>query len=216
MFDCTTENYDEIYAPWLDRGTDLLKWSGWDPNNLDQRLLDVCGGTGAISHAAADLNPRKVIVLFDLNPRCMDPRVEQVRGDANHVDQYVDNGMFDIVICRQGIAYLKPELFFANVAKVMKPCGVLVFNTFCDPATMGWKSTDFKGKTYKEAHLSLFGHIIHAQMVAEWPPKMDIAVFKNHEFTHLWAHMSHYFDATVEFHGHSARIRATKLDKYRE
>lgn len=43
MFSCTTEKYDQLYAPWLARGNfdQLLK--GIQPGD---RVLDLCGGSG--------------------------------------------------------------------------------------------------------------------------------------------------------------------------
>lgn len=212
MFECTTNDYAEIYAPWIARGVDLLDLSGWTPDN---RLLDICGGTGVIAKEAIRRGATKPVHMLDLNPRCNVDGVVATKGDANRVDEWLWRGLFDVVVCRQAMAYLDPDMFFRSVSQVMKPGGVLVFNIFCDPETVGWKTTNFEGKVYREAHLAIFGQVVHVQALMGWPPKVDISTFRNHDFAHLWSQMSHYFDATVEFKGHSAKIRAVKLDEYR-
>ncbi len=67
-FRCTTDHYATLYARWLARPGTLLDLAGYEPG---QRVLDLCGGTGAVSQECLrrGANP-STIMLVDLNPRC--------------------------------------------------------------------------------------------------------------------------------------------------
>jgi len=209
VFRCTTKDYDHIYAPWLVRGIDLLDWSGWRPN---QTLLDLCGGTGTIAKKAITLGAEHPVHLFDLNPRCHNTHgVIQTKGDANHVGHYYEPKQFDVVVCRQAIAYLDPNTFFGSVAKTIKPGGQLVFNTFwAPPPVVGFKSMVFDSAMFAEAHIRLFGRITHLQARIEFPPKVDVSLFRYHPPACMWMQMSQYFEMNAKYKGKSVYIRGLR------
>lgn len=147
---CTTGQYDRLYARWLGRSGDLLDLAGWVPG---MRLLDLCGGTGAVSLEALrrGATPGSV-TLLDLNPRCPDARVRQIAGPAERLGLLLgDWGKFDVVVCRQAISYLRvDERLTAFVWTMLRPGGVFVFNTFARPR---WsvKRYAYEGRNYVEA-----------------------------------------------------------------
>lgn len=208
MFSCTTKHYDRIYAPWIARGTDLLDWSGWQPN---QQILDLCGGTGVIATQAVAQGAQHPVHLFDLNPRCNIQGVIQTKGDANHVGDYYEPNTFDVVVCRQAMAYLDPDVFFDSVAKVIKPGGCLVFNTFWNsPPTVGFKTMVFKGTRFAEAHINLFDRIVHLQVRLDWPLMADVSIFRHHHFMSMWLRMGRHFEPQADCQGKSARVRGLR------
>lgn len=212
MFRCTTQDYDRIYAPWIARGTDLLDWSGWKP---DLRLLDLCGGTGVVAKAAVAQGAMQTVALFDLNPRCDIPGVTQTKGDANQVGDYYEPNTFDVVVCRQAMAYLDPKVFFDSVAKIVKPGGHLVFNTFWNPpSTVGTKTMVFEGTRFAEAHVNLFDHIIHVQARLGWPLSVDVSMFRHHHFMDMWLMMERYFDMQADCQGKSVRVLGKRKSGY--
>ncbi len=212
MFDCTTEDYDRIYAPWVARGTDLLDWSGWRTN---QTLLDLCGGTGVIAREALAQGATQPVHLFDLNPRCDIPGVIQTKGNANHVGDYYEPQQFDVVVCRQAMAYLDPDVFFVSIARIIKPGGCLVFNTFWDsPPTVGAKTMVFEGTRFAEAHVNLFDRIWHVQARLDWPPSVDVSMFRHHHFMHMWVMMERHFNMHAECQGKSVHVRGERKSEH--
>lgn len=204
MFRCTTKDYDRIYAPWIARSTELLNWSDWQPHHA---LLDLCGGTGVIAKEAIAKGAKQPVHLFDLNPRCDIPGVVQTKGDANHVGDYYQPKSFDVVVCRQAMAYLNPDVFFDSVAKIIKPNGRLVFNTFANPPpTIGFKTMMFKGTRFVEAHINMFDCIFHIQVRLDWPPRMDVSMFRYMDFPNLWWSMGCHFKVHIDRQGKSIRV----------
>lgn len=153
---CTTDKYATLYARWLANPGGLLDLAGYVPG---QRLLDLCGGTGAVSLEALrrGADP-STIMLVDLNPRCPDTRIEQVQGDADNIGVTVFGkrqpeclGSFDLIVIRQAAAYLKWHTFsLAWYRSLLKPGGKLVFNLFSKPK---WRFQTYKyeGRRYFEA-----------------------------------------------------------------
>jgi|APSaa5957512576_1039674.scaffolds.fasta_scaffold64054_2 16S rRNA G966 N2-methylase RsmD len=84
---CTTDKYDALYARWLEKPGTLLDLAGYEPG---QTVLDLCGGTGAVSLECLDrgAGPAEV-TLLDLNPRCSSDRILSIKGDANHLGRAV-------------------------------------------------------------------------------------------------------------------------------
>jgi SAM-dependent methyltransferase len=153
---CTTDNYARLYARWLVKPGTLLDLADYEPG---QRLLDLCGGTGAVSLEALrrGADP-STIMLVDLNPRCPAGFIEQVAADANQIGPQVFRGRqpechhsFDLIVVRQAAAYLGWDRFMVTwLATLLKPTGKLVFNTFVKPK-WSLKTYKFEGRRYFEA-----------------------------------------------------------------
>lgn len=171
---CTTDKYDELYARWIPGAEQLLDLGKFRPGN---RLLDLCGGTGTVSKAALfrwSITPARWlyypnITLLDLNPRCTEEIVHQVKGDARQIRRYFGPRSFDLVICRQAIAYIEMEdlpLLFEHIAETLTPSaaggGRFVFNNFRKPRWFA-KTYRYNGRRYFEAAGHLGDTVYHLQ-----------------------------------------------------
>lgn len=157
---CTTDAYDSLYARWLENPGALLDWARYMPEQ--EQLLDLCGGTGAISKAALDRGAKKVWLL-DLNPRLVHPHVVSMKGRAEDLETMVQgDGPWDLVVCRQALGYL--NIFEASRAlrRTSRPGTRLVFNTFTKPK-FALKSYLHKGRVYFEASGYLGKTVMHLQ-----------------------------------------------------
>lgn len=160
MLDCTTDRYNLLYARWLEKPGDLLDLADYRPG---MKLLDLCGGTGAVTHEALrrGADP-KSLTLYDLNPRLTGaPGVRCVRGRAERLlDTLDDYDAFDLIVCRQAIAYIDLQhdphalpiggRFTNAIWNLLKPGGKFVFNSFVRPR-WAWKSYTHGGHRYIEA-----------------------------------------------------------------
>lgn len=207
--DCTTPKYDELYARWLSNPGALLDLAGYDPAR--DSLLDLCGGTGAVSLEAVRRGGRD-IRLLDLSPRCPDPRVVQVRGRAEDVgdlaDEYLDDsyrpagGAFDLVVCRQAVAYLDVTRAFAGVARVLRTGGRFAFNSFRRPR---WSARTYVhgGRRFLEASAHAFGRVVHLQA----SPRIgaDVSAFRWRTEQELAAALGPWFDVETFVSERSSR-----------
>ena len=165
---CTTDKYALLYARWLEKPGTLLDLAGYQPG---QRLLDLCGGTGAVSLEALrrGADP-STVMLVDLNPRCPDKRIEQVTGDADDLGVTVFGdrqpgclNSFDLIVIRQAAAYLTWNLAsILWMSALLKPGGKLVFNTFVRPK-WSFKTYKHDGRRYFEASGHRGGVVWHVQ-----------------------------------------------------
>lgn len=132
---CTTANYNQIYAPWLSNAGQLLDLSGWQPG---MTLLDLCGGTGAVSQEALrrGADPTS-ITLLDLQPRAGDLGVRSVAKPVEELGPFGDLGdRFDRIILRQAVAYIRPDRLhstFRGIHRHLAPGGRFSFNAFTRP-----------------------------------------------------------------------------------
>ncbi len=174
MLDCTTDTYDRLYSRWLDRPGALLDWAKFKHTD---KLLDLCGGTGAISKEALERNAKQVWLL-DLNPRIKDPRIEPITcraedlGGRNH-RSYPD---WDLVICRQALGYLDLPKLSESLRNVLAPRGRFVFNTFLNPK-WSLKTYLFKNERFLEASANIGRHCFHLQAM---DGDFDITHFRWH------------------------------------
>jgi len=177
MFSCTTDKYETLYAKWLSRPDLLLDWAAYD--HRTDLLLDLCGGTGAISDAAAGRSPAVEPVLMDLNPRNNNPNVCKVKARVDSPWGISYEDMYTLIICRQAINYLNLNQLFLNLRSITRPQGRFVFNTFIE-ARSHLKTYRFRGNRYLEAAIVLLGRVIHLQLspTIGW----DVSVFK--EYSH--------------------------------
>jgi len=196
MFNCTTNRYDALYARWLSKPGALLEQAGYTSG---ERLLDLCGGSGVVSQEALywgrdiddpEQNPN--VTLLDLNPRVdwfcglYDSEFHAVRGAAENVGSLFDENTFDLVVCRQALAYLDFRKTFPGVARVLRPGGRFVFNYFVHPLDGGVKpySTHWYkvgNVQFAEAHLYLKGKVYHLQARLSHGPGIDITRFSYHD-----------------------------------
>lgn len=167
-FACTTEEYNQLYSRYLQDPGKLLEIAGY---HTTHQLLDLCGGTGAASLAAiAKGGDPSRITLIDLNPRCHDSRIRQLRGHAlEKMRQLVaEHQQFDVAVCRQAFAYLDVEgargqELAATMAALLPPGGKFVFNSFIRPR-FHLKTYRFQGQRYIEAAGYFRRRVFHLQV----------------------------------------------------
>ena len=175
MLDCTTDSYNDIYAPWLAKPGELLALGDYKPG---ETLLDLCGGTGAVTKAALALGASTAsITLLDLNPRITMLGVAVYKSRAEDLGRYAWE-YFDLVVCRQAMGYLDPHRVFPAVATVLKPGGRFVFNTFQKPERYGWKQKSFEGHRFAEAHATFGKTVWHIQVRLGLIPRFDLSTFR--------------------------------------
>lgn len=196
MLDCTLDSYHAIYAPWLAREDDLLSLTGAKPTD---RILDLCGGTGVLAKKAIKLGIRDV-TLLDLNPRCSDPRVKQVRGPAEKASTFL-TGPFDIICCRQALGYLDLPKVIPEIARLLPLGGRFAFNTFEAPTRWGFKTYQWEGADFLEAHLSLFGRVLHLQ--SRQGVGVDMSLFRSHTYPQMYRELQHQFTVEIQKKGRS-------------
>jgi SAM-dependent methyltransferase len=102
------------------------------------RVLEIAAGTGVVTRKlAASLPPRSSIVATDLNPAMIDTAmqvgtarpVEWRQADAMELP--FEAGDFDAVVCQFGAMFFPDRgKAFAQMRRVLKPGGVLLFNVW--------------------------------------------------------------------------------------
>lgn len=165
--DCTTDTYDSLYSRWLKNPGALLDWAKYDPSK--HKLLDLCGGTGAISREALRRGAAKVWLL-DLNPRIDDPRVRTFRSAAENIPFVYDPSdgegaslpNYDLIVCRQALGYLNLRTIARTLRLILKPGGRFVFNTFVRPKFSA-KFYRHEGRRFFELSGYLGKQVMHLQ-----------------------------------------------------
>lgn len=165
MLDCTTDRYASLYAPWLTDAEVLLRLADLQEG---ERLLDLCGGTGAVSQAAMKHCKPSAVTLLDLKPRPEGMIVANCEftvayGQAENLIGNWPRHSYDVVVCRQALGYLDLNATMRAVEFVLAPGGRFAFNSFHKPEPFRWKHYYYGGAEYVEAHLFLFGCIMHLQ-----------------------------------------------------
>jgi len=188
MFNCTTDNYTSLYQRWIDRKDGLLQFAALQPG---EAVLDLCGGTGVLSRQALEMGASRV-VLRDLNPRChlLSPCFEARRASAEELQ---GESQFDVVACRQSIGYLNLKKVFPRVARILRPGGRFVFNTFDHPR-WGWHTYTYNGHRFVEASGYVGRRVFHMQLrildgvdftLFQWHPIPELIHELEHHFSHI-------------------------------
>lgn len=187
--DCTTPLYDTLYARWLERPGDLLDLVGYKPG---ETLLDLCGGTGAVSREALRRGtPARSITLYDRYPRAFGLDVRQVAGDAEQMDMTLpgEHEAYDVIVCRQAIAYLDLDhygpQFFRAAHNLLRPgTGRFVFNTFRKPkwaaSTYQYARPGERLRRFFEASAYVGRHVLHLQASRGPGGGIDLTHFRWH------------------------------------
>lgn len=218
IFSCTTDKYDALYERWLAAPGRLLDLAGYKPS---MRLLDLCGGTGAVSKEALKRGSRpEDICLFDLNPRYHE--VPVVQGDVNDLrwghglsPERFDSG-FDLIVCRQAISYfdlwaIGPVISLpGSIEYLLAPGGKFVFNVFVKPK---WSLKTYKlnGRRFFEASWFCGRQVYHVQ--ASPGLGFDISRFFWYKEEELRRAFWIYFDIEVHSEGASQRWVCTRRDR---
>jgi hypothetical protein len=184
MFDCTTDNYETLYASWLENPDTLLDFSGCQPHH---HLLDLCGGTGAVTIAALERHTDRVY-LADLNVRLPKKylithadKVCPLKMDVHSLkpEFFLQNPFLppdqrplpiEICICRQAINYLDLDRIAKTLSKIASK---FCFNTFTKPR---WriKTYKYKGQRYYEMSGYFGRKVFHIQA----GPGFDFTTFQ--------------------------------------
>jgi len=185
MFDCTTDRYAALYSRWLGGAGHLLDLAKWEPG---MKLLDLCGGTGAVTREAIRRGGRpEDMTILDLNPRWQGAGgVTLVRGRAEHVGFLIPgHRVFDVIVCRQAIAYLpttgiRGHMLLGGVALLIKHGGRFVFNTFAEPR---WSHKDYEhlGRRFTELSGYLGRRVFHVQWARGPGGGIDFTTFRWHD-----------------------------------
>jgi len=213
-FDCTTERYDDLYAPWLENPGRLLDLAGWKPPDS---LLDLAGGTGIVAREAVrrcqEWGGISNVALLDLNPRVppapagstLHKWISVQKGRAEAVEEHYAELMFDVVVCRQAIGYLNPVHVIPGVHKVLKVGGKFAFNSFVEPPAVGMRLRKADGAHFVEAHVAAFGHVAHVQARIGSKPGVDFSVFAYHDAATLYKLLKPWFAIQIHAAGPSLR-----------
>jgi SAM-dependent methyltransferase len=102
------------------------------------RVLEVAAGTGAVTRKLATaLPPSSSIVATDLNQAMIDTAVQVGTSrpvewrQADAMELPFENGAFDAVVCQFGAMFFPDRgKAFAQMRRVLKPGGVLLFNVW--------------------------------------------------------------------------------------
>lgn len=195
-FSCTTEHYNNLYSRYLQNPGKLLEMVGYVPQH---DLLDLCGGTGAISLEALKLGslPSR-ITLVDLNPRCKNQHIRQLSGQAiDMMKQLCDEGkIFDTIVCRQAFAYLdiegkSGEELAQLLATLIRPGGSFIFNSFIRPRFHA-KTYRFQGQRFIELAGYLSRRIFRLQLNLGFGH--DLTISKWHREERIFEIFNTYFN----------------------
>lgn len=214
-FSCTTDKYDALYARWLVNPGRLLDQAGYQSS---MRLLDLCGGTGAVTKEALKRGSHpENICLFDLNPRFHG--VPTIQGDVNDLrwgrglslERF--NQKFDLIVCRQAIAYFDlwdcgPLLSVpGSLELLLAPGGKFVFNVFVKPK-WSMKTYKFNGRRFFEASWVSGRQVYHIQ--ASPGLGLDASRFFWYKEEELKRVFGLYFDIDIHRDGPSQRWVCTR------
>lgn len=208
-FDCTTEDYDRLYARWVQVNPGgLLDLAQYQPG---EEVLDLCGGTGAVSRECLRRGASpKTITLVDLNPRNPPLGIRVWQGNANDLSLvFADNQRYNLVVCRQAAAYLDwtPRMV-RSLWNTMAKDGRLAFSIFRKPKRFSVKTYLFGGRQFMEASARLGRTVYHLQLSDE--NILDVTRFRWYKPMELYKVLSPYFHVEWVEDGPSIRFICRK------
>ncbi|MDT7573666.1 MAG: hypothetical protein QOE05_3840 [Actinomycetota bacterium] len=109
-------------------------------------VLELAAGTGVLTQAILARLPAAHITATDLNVAMVDVGSVQVPGaawrQADAMDLPFDDATFDAVVCQFGVMFLPDRsAAYAGVARVLRPGGRFLFNTWGPLATHAVETT---------------------------------------------------------------------------
>ena len=154
MFDIIAPRYDRftrVFSFGMDRRwkAELMHWMA-TASSAEARVLDLACGTGDLAFAAARLAPRGDVLGIDASPRmielarsrCRSEAAGNVRfavGDLTALD--VDAESIDAITAGYGLRNVPNyEAGVAEIARVLKPGGVVATLDFYRPANVMWRA----------------------------------------------------------------------------
>src|SRR6187402_3098985 len=155
-FDRASASYDAAAALQERVRNELLERIA-ELKQTPQTILDLGAGTGHASRALKRAHPRAIVVAADIAPGMLARakaqsrwlrRFERVRADAYSLP--FRTGSFDLVFSSLMLQWCDDlDGVFAEIARVLKPGGVLLFSTF-GPGTLAelrdaWGASDAPG-----------------------------------------------------------------------
>ena len=216
---CTTIDYDRIYAPWLENPGKLLDLADYKPG---QSLLDLAGGTGAVSKEALQRVYREKkllefdegLSLLDLNPRTTHNVIKVFKGRAENIGAIYIKNSFDVIVCRQAVGYIEMDLLVHGIYNVLKSGGRFVFNSFSKPSRtrLRYKKTK-DGVRFVEYHLRLWDHVFHVQARLNKKPGVDFSWFKYWSVKELHDLLKPWFNVDIYQKRNSINWVCTKKDR---
>lgn len=134
MNDCYPDynTYSKLYARFLEKDCGGIFG---DISLKDKTVLDLCCGSGRLSHRALEMGAKQVVAV-DREPAmigkcCSDTKIDFIIEGVHFYLMYVcPSNSYDIVVCQQAVNYWFDEDIIKSLVKVLKKDGVFVFNTF--------------------------------------------------------------------------------------
>lgn len=175
--------YTKLYGRYLKKGPELFFAKA---NPEEKRVLDLCCGGGQLSQYALD-HGADYVEMVDLEYRMLNPEFKAIRRCragfiVMPVESYLDphthflDTQFDIVTCRQGVNYWFLNVDGKDIARVVKPGGVFIFNTFGNKPSETPTVREYyhEGVAYKELSYLIDGKIHHVQAATGIPPHFTV------------------------------------------
>lgn len=207
------ETYRRLYGRYLKKGPERFFAKAGDL--AGKHVLDLCSGGGQLAQYAID-NGAMAVVMVDLATQMLSPnfRAESaaIRIETS-VEAYIHGftgSPFDLVVCRQGVNYwflnVNPEL----LAKMIKPGGMFVFNTFGNkPTEEPMVKEYFHGnRKFREVSFMFEGRIHHVQCCERMEPHFTVFDWIDREVYLNW--LSPFFTMEEDIDGPSSMWYCTR------